>query len=48
MADRTADLSRCRITSQHFIFSIESKRDASEVISAYKYGAAPAGSIRRI
>lgn len=48
MADRTADLDRFRITAQHFIFSTESKREVTLIISAYKSGTASVKSIRRI
>ncbi len=48
MADRADELARCRIRSQHFIFSTESRAEAAQVISAYRSGTAPVGSIRRI
>ena len=48
MADKRADLSRARITSEHFIFTTENKNEAKKVILAYKNAAPSASAVRRI
>jgi putative protease len=48
MADRKSDLERYRIASEHFIFSIESKKQAAAVIDAYKNGSGSTSTVRRL
>lgn len=49
MADRRGELSRAGVTAEHFVFSTESKKDAAEIIKAYKNQTSPASNaIKRI
>ena len=48
MADRADRLADAGIICQHFIFSTESAARVNDVIEAYKTGAAPDGTVRRI
>ncbi len=48
MADRAQELSRYGITRQHFIFTVESKKEVEDLIKAHKKGSAPLGAVRRI
>ena len=48
MADRAADLERNRLTLRHFLFTVESKREISAILRAYRQGTPPRGEVRRI
>ncbi len=49
MADRRGELSRAGVTAEHFIFSTESKKEAAEIIKAYRNQTPPASNaIKRI
>ena len=48
MADRPDELARNGITYQHFIFSVESRRDVLDVIHSYINHSSPASIVRRI
>lgn len=45
MADRQADLRAAGLTNQHFIFTIESRRQAAQIIEQYKAGSPPAPGV---
>lgn len=48
MGDRKAELDAAKISHCHFIFSIESAKEADSIISAYKCGAPLCSEVRRI
>ena len=48
MADRADDLRRARISAQHFLFTVESKKQAADVIRAYLEARPAPKDVRRI
>ena len=48
MADKARELAAAGITGGHFIFTVETENEVKRVISDYKDGAPPKGSVRRI
>ena len=48
MADRREELKNARITSEHFIFTVESASEVRRVVDAYKNSYAADGACRRI
>ncbi len=50
MADKEEELKRARITQRHFIFTVESKAEAEEIINAYRCHLPPRvpSAVRRI
>jgi len=48
MADRQAELTRYGLTLQHFIFTVETRQQISQVIRAYQKGSPATGDIRRL
>ena len=48
MADKRAELQRARVSFEHFIFTVEEKKEAEAVIDAYKRGLESPFSCRRI
>ena len=48
MADRQGDLQSARIEHEHFIFTVESKKEVARIIDAYESGAAAPEKCRRI
>ena len=48
MADRQGDLQSARIEHEHFIFTVESRKEVARIIDAYESGAAAPEKCRRI
>jgi putative protease len=49
MADRADELRRSRICAEHFIFTVEKKAEAAQIIKAYRNGTPPTScAIKRI
>lgn len=48
MADRADDLRRARLASWHFLFTVESKKQAADVIRAYREARPAPKDVRRI
>lgn len=48
MLDKTDLLDRSGVDDRHFIFTVESRKEAASVIEAYKNGRPPAGNVKRI
>ncbi|MDD4773478.1 MAG: U32 family peptidase [Eubacteriales bacterium] len=46
MADKGLD--GCGIDNRHYIFTVESRREAEAVVEAYKKGTPPSGRVRRV
>lgn len=48
MLDKQAQLRAAGVTSEHYLFTVESRREVDAVIEAAKVGRTPAGEVRRI
>ena len=48
MSDKSEEILRAHITNQHFIFTVENKKEVDSIISAYKKGIAIESVVRRI
>jgi putative protease len=48
MADKSDALDLAGINERHFMFTVETRREAAAVVEAYKKGAPPSGNVKRI